>query len=586
MLVDTLPAALSVDLDVEIPMRDGTILVADVYRPSSGKWPALLQRTPYGKRANPGTIFSPSPVTFALGGFCVVMQDTRGRGESGGDFEPFLEFEDGYDTVEWCAHQTWSSGEVAMFGSSYMAASQLQAATAQPPSLKALCPMEGSSDYFEGRSYRGGAFELGALLSSSLNVVAYDSMRRLGIDRVRSKAYREAIANILDNLPDACSHFPLRDSLDAPDSPLRDLTPWFFDWVDHDHYDEYWADRSLEPRVSSIEVPALHISSWFDQFHVGTLRNYELLRKGPTEVADAQYLLMGPWNHHAARAGGAGTTRLGDLAFGSGAALNLDGIQLSWFQKWMHGDQQAFRWPKRVRIFVMGVNQWRYVDDWPVPHAKVDQLFLGGDGHANGAESDGTLTWSQPISKGSDRFVHDPAQPVPTVGGAYQAVGGKLRHGPVDQRSIEGRLDLLNYTSDVLDADTEVVGWVEAVLWVSSDAPSADFAVRLVDVDAMGVGIGVCDGIRRVDTGTLGSGNDGPMDIRVDLGATAYAFRRGHRIRLSVSGSNFPRFDVNPTTGNRSFDEDVAQVAQQILYHSEECPSHLVLSVLPVEESS
>jgi putative CocE/NonD family hydrolase len=558
-----------VDRGVAIPMRDGVPLVADVYRPASGRHPVLMQRTPYGRATESGSFVALSPVQLATAGFCVVIQDTRGRGDSGGSFEPFGEIADGYDTAQWAAEQPWSTGQVGAFGSSYLAATQLQAAASGPSALRTICPVQASSDYFEGRTYWGGALEYGALITTSLTAMLPGSLERAGLDAGEQKRLRSVAQRILDALADQPVRFPIRDLLGGPDGPLQQLTPWVFDWVKHDRPDTYWQQRSVMGSHAKMRTSALHITSWYDQFHTGTLTNYLELRKHPDPgVANGQYLIIGPWHHFAMPGYSLGTVRVGDIYFGAKAAVNLSAIQQAWFEAQLSG-RNSFRQRTRVRYFLMAANEWRGVDDWPVPGSSLKPLFLGGDGRG---PSGGILTHKPGRQHGVDAYRYDPAAPVPTRGGAHLVLSPLVPPGPVYQNDIIHRDDVLSYQTTPLATDLDVVGPISAHVYVMTDAVSTDWVIRLADVDPAGRFLGICDGIAR-------AGGD-VVSVTVSLGATAYRFRAGHRIALLVTSSNFPRYDPNPNTGESSFDCAEPRVANQTILHGVGHPSQLILPVV------
>jgi uncharacterized protein len=564
-LEEFLMASITVDLDVPVPMSDGTVLRGDVFRPATGSWPVLLQRTPYGKQSRLGTLLTLDPVNAAAAGFAVVVQDVRGRFASEGEFHPFHEAADGRDTVEWAATQPWSTGRVGMFGASYMGATQWQAAVAAPGRIGALCPIQASSDYYEGRSYRGGAFEFGALLGIALNALGQGSIARVDPGRTRTAELWTAHHRLLEDLAATGRRLPLRD-LRA--TVAGETAPFFFDWFEHEHDDEYWQQLSVERRYEVADVPALHMSSWFDQYLVGTLRNYEGMRaRAATEHArEEQRLVIGPWNHYPARTGPMGSARVGDLSFGFGAITNVDLLQLRWFARQLADDERRLPMRSRVRLFVMGTNVWRDEDEWPLARAVEQDWFL----------RTGRLDTVAPGAEPPDRYDYDPSDPVPTAGGAHLVAETQFPQGPIDQRRIESRPDVLSYTGPVLDEDLEVTGWLRVVLWVDSTAPSTDFTARLVDVHPDGRAVSVCDGIRRVHLD-----GRGPCEIVIELGATSQVFLRGHAVRLDVSSSNYPRFDVNPNTGGRTYDSAELRTATQTVRHDGEHPSRLVLPVVP-----
>jgi putative CocE/NonD family hydrolase len=562
-----------VERDVEVAMRDGVILRADVYRPAEGQWPVLLKRTPYDKNLPFGTLVDLDPMTAVLDGFVVVIQDVRGRASSDGRHQPFEERDDGYDTVEWCAVQRWCNGNVGMYGSSYHGATQMAAASARPPHLRAISPIQASSDYHEGRSYFGGAFELGALLTISLGTTAYGSFRFADLDRDELGRLRAEINDVLANLPEVVLELPLKRRLGRSEGALGVLTPWFMDWVEKTTPDDpFWEKISLERRHHDMDLPALHVTSWYDQFHVGTLRNYEGLRAGAATAAakDDQYLIVGPWNHYPPRTGGQGSIRVGDVDFGRAAKLNMDGVQLGWFRQRLEGESGAFRQRRRVKLFVMGRNVWRDEDDWPLARAADTPLYL----HAT--SDSGGLQWDQVHEHHATSYDYDPLNPVPTHGGAHLVLDSAVLQGPVVQNAIEERDDVLTFTTEPLPADLEVTGWVNADLKVSSSAVSTDFTVRLCDVYPDGRSVSVCDGIRRVRCEP-----DEPSNVDVALGATSYVFLKGHRLRVQVSSSNSPRFDVNPNTGERAWDSEQVLTAHQQVYFGGPHGSRIILPVVP-----
>jgi putative CocE/NonD family hydrolase len=563
-----------IERGLRVPMRDGLQLVADVYRPESGRYPVLVQRTPYGRGLEQSTFVSLSPRQLAEAGFAVVVQDTRGRGDSDGEFDPFHEADDGFDTVQWAATQAWSNGRVGGFGSSYMAATQLQAATLAPPALETICPAQASSDYFEGRTYWGGACEYGALVTTSLTAMLPQSLARAGVDGPTSRTLRTAAQRLLDSLAEQPVRFPLRDRLGDATGPLRRLTPWLFDWIAHDQRDHYWQRLSVREKYPAVQTSALHITSWYDQFHTGTLANYRALREhADRSVADGQYLIVGPWLHYAMPGYSLGAVRVGDHYFGAGAALNLNAIQLAWFKSQLT-DHGPFRQRSRVRYFLMGADEWREADDWPPPGVTVRSMFLGGAGDRAGA---GHLLDEPAAGPGLDSYDYDPTHPVPTSGGAHLVLAPLVPSGPLYQDDVAARSDVLTYTSAPLENDVVVAGAVTAVLHVRTDGSTTDFTGRLADVDPDGRMLGICDGIVRM----VATGESAAEEVvSIELGATAYQFAAGHRIALLVSSSNFPRFDPNPNTGESAFNCSQARIAHQTVLHGGAFPSRLDLPVV------
>ncbi len=545
---------------VAVPMADGVVLYADVYRPATGQWPVMLHRTPYGRVRWIGSFVQLSPVELATHGYAVVVQDVRGRGESPGEHRPFDEADDGRATVEWAACQPWSDGRVGGYGSSYMAASQMQAAVAGPAALSVIAPVQAPDDYFEGRTYWGGAFELGSMLSVALGPQAGGTADRLPAED--AGPLRRALAAGLQRLTDPVPTFPLREWAGDGVPALEQLAPWFFDWIRHFGDDEYWQRINVAGRHKNVRACGLHITGWYDAFCAGAIRNFAgLSDSAATEQARrGQYLIVGPWAHYSQA--GLHSARVGQGWFGAAAALNLIQEQLDWFDEFFAAGPSPSR--PRVRYFLMGAEQWHTAEAWPPPEATTVALYLcGSDLRIERGEA------------GVRHFDYDPRDPVPTAGGA-QLIGPMCPPGPADRRLIEARSDVLTYTGAELTDDLTIAGWVNVDLDVSSSAPCTDFTATLVDVHPDGTAMSVCEGIRRWRPTA-----DREL-VHIELGATAIRIPAGHRVRLEVSSSNFPRFDPNPNTGRLAWDEDAPVVARQSVWHGGTDGSRLELPVLPV----
>lgn len=531
----TQSAELIIQRNVEVPMRDGTILRADLYRPAGeGSFPTLLQRTPYSKDFNPGLWVVLDPIKAAGAGFAVVVQDVRGRGRSDGDFYPFTaEAIDGEDSVAWVREQNWCNGAVGMYGSSYMAAAAWQAAKRSPEGLMALAPFQASSDYFEGRSYRGGAFELGALLGVSLNALGGGIAHRM-IKRgdLRPSAAREA-REAVNNLAPWARTSPIEK---LRETVLGDIAPFFFDWAANDDPTaEVWTSLSVESSYPDVAMPVLHLSSWYDQAHVGTLRNFEgMTSRAPESVRDQQFLLMGPWAHRVPRGSTLGQLKIGDLYFGTGAMFDMDNLQLKFFRSTLAGEPADWPYPERVRLFMMGENAWRDYPQWPPVEVQVRRLNL-----ASGGADNGTLAWEVPASEVAVSWQHDPNNPVPTLGGAHMTPEAVCPAGPVEQSQVQQRDDVVVFTGPELTEDLDVIGWVEAELWVDGDI-EADYSITVSDVHPDGRSYNVCDGYLHAPAGPATPG----APLRIKLGATAQRFLAGHRIRVQIAGSSSPRHPI------------------------------------------
>jgi putative CocE/NonD family hydrolase len=568
-----------IERDLAAPMRDGVVLRADVYRPA-GKGsarPVLLERTPYDKRYYMASGMPLDPLRAVEHGYAVVIQDVRGRFASDGEFCSFVhEADDGYDTVEWAAAQPWSDGGVGMYGSSYMAATAWQAAVSRPPHLRTICPSQASSDYYEGRSYRGGVPELGSLLTTALLALGPGAVQRLDVGAEERRALSRRLRGLADNLVTTAATWPLTALLDElPEA----LMPYLRDWLEQRTDGDYWRAISLEHRYGDTELPVLHMTSWFDSFLDGTLRNYE----GMVDAGHAgQRLVVGPWTHHVPMAALLGSARVGDLDCGLGAMLDFDALQLGWFDEQLR-DAAPSREQSPVRIFVMGSNRWRSEDRWP-PLGTCDESFYLGGGEARTRHGDGSLA-PRPAVAGTHTFAYDPRGPVPTTGGAHVLIGTTHPAGSFDQRGVEDRGDVLVYTSPPLEDDLEVIGWISAELFVASSAPDTDFTVKLVDLYPDGRAMNVTDGIQRLslrgDRTRITPYHPGDVcRLDVTLSATAHCFLRGHAVRIEVSSSNFPRFEPNLNTGGTALHHSETQVARQSVFHGAERASRVTLPVV------
>ncbi|GAC1655546.1 MAG: CocE/NonD family hydrolase [Candidatus Dormibacteraceae bacterium] len=550
-----------VDLDVPVPMRDGTVLRANVYRPAgAGRHPTLLTRLPYGKDLVLGTSVL-DPVQATRRGYAIVVQDTRGRFLSEGDFEPYAtEDVDGYDTVEWVATQPWSDGNVGMYGASYFGQTQWAAAKLQPPALRALAPYITWSDPVDGAVARGGVTELGIAASWGLQMLVNQVMRLHAADRTAMvRAIHEVIGDYDRLATETYWHLPLNDFAPLARHGVAKGVNLGLEAVADPR-----AAGHMQVRHADVNVPALNGGGWYDIFLQGTIDNFNAMRaRGvPTK------LVIGPWSHSTS------TNPVGEVNFGFGAQsvfidlrLDFQGWQLRWFDHWLRGLDTGMLTEPPVKIFVMGINRWRDEQEFPLARAVDTSFFLHSGGGLDRAAPGGAET--------PDRYDYDPANPTPTRGGAL-LMTPEFRSGPYDQREIEARPDVLVYTSEPLAADLEVTGRVRVELFASSSAPSTDFVARLCDVFPDGRSLNLTDGVRRV-TGPAGTA----ARHEIDLWSTSNVFRRGHRIRLQVTSSNFPRWDRNLNTGEPTGEGTDMAVAHQAILHDAEHPSRVVVPLVP-----
>lgn len=574
----TRSTTVSARTNVAVPMRDGTVLRADVYMPAGGgRFPALLQRIPYGKHAPRYRSLYLDPMRALDRGYAVVIQDVRGRHASGGEWTPFVnEARDGFDTIDWLASQPWCDGNVGMFGISYHGATQWLAAAEAHPALKAIVPGVTADSYYDSWTYLGGVFQL-FWISGWAASFALDDFEP------RASAHPDALSALREWRRDPyaiSNHLPLAD---VP--AFREVADYYYDWLAHPTYDDYWKAIAPREKFDRITVPALIQGGWYDGFIRATLRCYEGMReRGATETARAQqHLVVGPWTHQPLPDPFAGRGYFGPSA--SGAAIDWHGMQLAWFDRWLRGEGNGVDSDPTAYIFTMGENRWRAEEVWPPPDAETMTLFLRSGGRANGAGGDGALSPEPPrAGESPDRFTYDPANPVPTFGGAHLGILPTVFDAGVqDQRAIEARDDVLVYTSDPLERDTEITGYVALDLWASTSAADADWTAKLVDVHPDGRALNVCDGIRSascrdsLEAPSPITPNE-PHRCRVDVGPTSMLFRRGHRIRLEVSSSNFPAY-ARYAGSPRHVSADMSPSAQTVL-HDADHQSALLLPIV------
>ena len=568
----------------ELPLRDGTKTYVDVFRPDAvGAFPGLLQRTPYDKGSSSSRSGTLDAVSAASRGYAVAIQDVRGRYSSGGEFYTFVnESNDGYDSVEWLASQPWCTGKVGMYGVSYVGATQWLAAKSKPPSLKGIAPGVTASNYQEGWAWQGGAFELGFNLSWTVGALTAANWGNLARRLPLTDDRLESIIQAKDDLNTGFAHLPMREVPDLQGG----LAPYYYDWMAHPEYDDYWKAVSIEEAHSDIEVPAFNFGGWYDIFLGGTIRNYSRMSSlGATEDARrGQKLVIGPWVH-----GGSPMSVSGEYNFGTRAgalALDLQGQILSHYDYWLKGEDNGFVDQPPVRIFVMGENVWRYEDSWPLDRAANTRYYLRSGGRANTLNGDGALSLDSSNSEPPDVFAYNPLDPAPTRGGQLCCDPAFMAAGAYDQRPVEARADVLVYSTLPLERDMEVTGPVSVTLYASSSARDTDFTAKLVDVSPDGYARNLTDGIIRAryrnprsSASLLQPGQ--VYKFNIDLWATSNLFRKGHQIRVEISSSNFPRFDRNTNTGEPIGTDGDFVSALQTVHHTAEYPSHVTLPIVP-----
>jgi len=606
------------DSNVRVRMRDGVHLATDVYRPAyngkavAGKFPTLIERTPYGRDIalhRDFTATDPKPKSraevaafFVRHGYAVVFQDVRGRYDSEGQFVKYLcDGEDGFDTCAWITAQAWSNGDIGSMGLSYAAHTQVAMACLAPPGLKAMfIDCGGFSNAYQGGIRQGGAFELKQVtwaynFGIKSPAVQKDPILLAQLKGVDLKAW-------FASMPWKRGHSPL--------SLMPEYEDYTYEQWEHGVFDDYWKQVGIyaEGFYEQFSNAAMtHMSGWYDPYSRTATDNYVALSRLKSRPAR---LIMGPWTH-----GARSTTYAGDLEFGAGATLDADtgmdffAYRLRWFDQMLKGQVQKTEPP--VRIFVMGGGsgrktaegrlshggRWRSEAAWPLPDQKLTPYYLHADG--------GLVRAPQKAGSEPMTYRFDPQHPVPTIGGAVTSGDPLFSGGGFDQREsatiygsqapflpLESRPDVLVFQTEVLEEDVEVTGVIEAKLWIRSDAPDTDFTIKLIDVYPAsadypdGYALNLTDGILRCryrdsfeKPQLMTPGEVYP--ITVSAFPTSNLFKKGHRIRLDVSSSNFPRFDVNPNTGGPEGRGLDWQVAHNGVFASAERPSHVVLPIIP-----
>jgi uncharacterized protein len=556
--------------NVSCRMRDGVSLYADVYRPAGeGPFPVILMRLPYDK-TQAETINYSHPSWYAQRGYMVVVQDVRGSWASEGVFTPFLsEAEDGYDSIEWAARLPGANGRVGMYGFSYAGATQLMPATLRPPSLLTICPALTASQYYEGWTYNQGALALAFTMSWAVSLAEMEARRAK--DDEAMTMLRAAFAN-----SQAWNWY----------LPLTEFPPltgkygsYFFDWLAHPTYDDYWRRWSIDEDYSRLTIPALHIAGWYDVFLTGSVKNFIGMRnESGSDVARArQKLLVGPWTHMP----WAPTGLTSDLR-GCGPGI-VDDMQLRWFDQFLKGEETGVL-DAPVSLFVMGAETWRDFPDWPPPGSEPVRWFFHSKGRANSRFGDGTLSLDAPGGEPSDLFTADPMAPTTSIGGHSCCFNFVAPMGPADQRAAEEYNSVLVYTSEPLVEPTELIGDVTVTLYAATSARDTDWTARLCEVHPDGRSINLQEGIVRAryrESQSEPSLLEPDRIYRYDisLGPVGVRIAPGNRLRVTVSSSDFPQWDRNLNTGDHLFRQrpSAAVVATQTVLHNTEHASHLTV---------
>lgn len=530
-----------------VAMPDGACLATDVYHPRTGEpQPTILIRTPYGRR---GLIlmFGLVPRLFASHGVHLVVQDTRGRYGSEGEWDPFRhEADDGCATLEWIGKQAWFDGRLATWGASYFGLTQWAIAADPPVPIQAMVPIVTCAS-FHDIFWVGGAFSLASAARWASGVVGRRS--RFPREGRLARAFRSLPATTIDEA-----------TADAP-------VAFYREWIARPHAaDPYWRAIDFASGIPRTDAAMLVVAGWWDIFVGPQIRDWQRLRReGRSEAARSARLVVGPWAHG----------RLATRPFPPREASLIRKVaqeSIVWFERWLRGGGAGDVAP--VEVFTTGVNRWQSLDDFPPPSASETPLFLRSRGRAATRSGDGYLCPEPPeAGEPPDSFAYDPLDPVPTCGGTF--LGPKC--GPADQRAVEDRSDVLCYTSRPLDDPLEATGFVRLALFARTDAPATDFTAKLVDVRPDGFAMNLCEGITRIISCP---GPSGAQEIGIDLWAISHVFDRGHRIRLEVSSSNHPRFARHLNEVGPPEHGTTSSVAVQSVFHDATHPSRLVLPVV------
>jgi hypothetical protein len=565
------PYQIRTKADQMITMRDGIHLATDLHFPDglAGPLPIVLLRTPYNKTDS----WEREIVRIlASHGFVVAIQDRRGRyaSEGGGTS---IDAEDGYDTVSWLAAQPWSNGKIGTYGCSDLGQRQIELAALRHPNHACAIAQAASSGlvrwgecYYHLGSYENGVFEFGM----NLNWV----IGSLGGQELTNCSFLAA-----------ARHLPVIDIMRAYAGEAADQ-PFWESRLTRNPADPIWPTLGYVTDEDRFDVPTIHVNSWYDYSAENTVALFQLFQENAVSerARDHQYVIMSPTSH--CRSEGAGEhTVVGERDCGD-ARLDYWRIYLDWFRHWLNGEETGVTQMPRVQTYLMGRGQWQAAEEWPPSGMTATPWHLTSAGRANSRYGDGQLSLEAPALANQDHYVYDPASPVPSRGGALCCTDiSAFRAGAYDQREVETRHDILVYTSEPLEDELVLTGPSEVVLYVSSSARDTDFTAKLVEVEPDGTAWNIVDGIARaryrdgLDREVLMEPGQ-VYEVRVPLQSTSIALRPGHRLRVEISSSNFPRFERNLNTGGNNYDETDWVVAENVIHHGGAHPSRVVLPVV------
>lgn len=599
-IIDQLDEVAIVDQKVMMPMRDGVRLATDIYRPKGeGKYPIVFSRTPYNfntwGNGEMNTRTMQTALSWVEKGYAYVVQNERGRYFSEGDWDILgVPLTDGYDAFEWMSKQNWSNGKIGTLGCSSTAEWQMAVASLDHPALGALVPQGFGAgvgkvgEFWEqGNWYRGGAGQM--LFTNWLYGVQHDPMAPKlpkGIsqqDLLRLQRFYDMSPEYprIDS-KEALSHLPIQDIIKNQNGPMG----IYEEMITRKPNDPKWFTSGLYNDEMPFDKPSFWFVSWFDVSSGPNIAMFNHARENAVSqlARDNQYLVIAPVMH-CSYTRATENTMIGDLNVGD-ARLNYDEIITAWFDLWLKGEKsQVMEEMPRVQYYTMGSNKWQTSDVWPPAEAVMTTMYLDSEGKANTLQGDGKLTAKKPKKDNPDTFKYDPMNPVTSYGGNVCCTGNAVTGGSFDQSEMEMRDDILVYTSDVLEKGIEVSGYIESYLYLSSDAKDTDVTIKLIDVHPDGKAFNLDETIQRV---RYREGyekevwmEDGKVyEVKMTPMSTSNYFDKGHRIRIEVSSSNFPRFDRNMNTGGNTYDETEGVVATNSIHHGAKTLSRIVLPIV------
>ncbi|MBN8652907.1 MAG: CocE/NonD family hydrolase [Cytophagales bacterium] len=600
-ILEQLKKVAVVDQKVMMPMRDGIRLSTDIYRPKgNGKYPIIFSRTPYNFNSYRDGELVTRALQTALDmvnkGYAYVVQNERGRFFSEGEWDILgTPLTDGYDAFEWMSKQAWSNGKIGLLGCSSTAEWQMAVASLEHPALAAMVPQGygagvGRVGKFneQGNWYRGGAGQM--LFTAWLYGTQHD-VAKPNLPKNVSQEDLQRIQKFYDMAPrypkvdwkEGLSHLPVQDIIKAVDGPVGAYEKM----IRRTPNDKAWFEGGLYHDDMPFNTPSFWFVSWYDVSSSPNIELFNHVRKNAKDpkVRDSQYLVIAP-TLHCAYTRATENTVVGQRSVGD-ARLNYDELITGWFDHWLKGE--AFKEMPRVRYYTMGANKWQTSDVWPPANTVMTPYYLESKGKANTLNGDGKLVSKKPSKDNPDAFTYDPMNPVTSHGGNVCCTGNAVQGGAFDQQEMEKREDILVYTTEPFAEGVEVSGFIESTLYLSSDVKDTDVTIKLIDVYPDGTAYNLDETIQRV---RYREGYDKEVFMeagkvyKVDLTpmSTSNYFEKGHRIRIEVSSSNFPRFDRNLNTGGKNYDESEAKVAHNKIHHSSQYPSSIKLPIVKVKK--